>query len=226
MKAAIELAKEQDMNESPIIDAIYGAEDQPKYDVQEMPVEKSDKVEPCYYKKCILPIKGSSIEFYRSSAEKLGELLMEVVDAEGPIHKSEAMRRVANAFGLQKVTYPLESHMNKAIDYLKNNSFISTEGKFLWPSDGREVKVRMPEEGKSPRSIRYIPPEEIILAINLCLKDCYSLEKDDLIHAVGKALGFKRISKSTSETISTVITDLINKNEISETNGIIMDNKE
>lgn len=174
-----------------------------------------------HYKKCMLrtrPTRG--IDFYSLSATRvLVQMLREVVDVEGPLHIEEAARRLAHAWGLQRIGSRIMGVVNSLIRYLLQSSAVKKRGDFLWPaSPAFHLKVRRPDPNDltTMRSIELIPPEEVELAFINVLRDALSLPRDALLLQVAKIFGFEYVGDKIQKGLEGILDGLICQGHISD----------
>ena len=149
----------------------------------------------------VLELRG--LQFHELSRDYLSNALQGVVEIEGPIHVTEAARRLANAAGLERVGHRIQSAVFAACLSLEREGLIERRGDFLWDS-GQEVRVR--DRSSAPASLRditLIAPEEILEAARI--GGATELDLDDAVVAVARILGFRRTGKDVRAVIGVVL---------------------
>lgn len=107
--------------------------------------------------------------------------MKDIVDAEGLIHADRVRTRIAQASSIGRIGSRVETSISSGIWYgLRANLYLQ-RGNFLWPIPIKLPMIRVPKNGEDRRSIEMICPEEIALAVDLCLRSALSLTPDDLI---------------------------------------------
>lgn len=96
---------------------------------------------------------------------------------------------------------------------------ISIKNEFLYLKD-QKISVRY-REGDQPTSIKFICDEEITKAINMVIEHQFATPSKELIKQTAKLFGIKVIRTATAERINAIIKELINKEELEESNGMI-----
>jgi len=132
------------------------------------------------------------------------EILSRIIDTEGPIHYEEIGRRYATTLGKSRAgarimarVQQVLKRLGKAGEYVENDDFWSTISQY----DSPPVRNRSLMSGGIIKG-HYIPPAEIKAAADLIIKQSGEVEKEDLIKAIGKLLGFKRVGPDLNSAFS------------------------
>ncbi len=168
-----------------------------------------------------LPRQGDPAQFYVSSPNIIAQLLIQLVNQEGPIHTRTACRRIAACWGISRIGSNIESNIRRVAKQLASKNIIKMREDFLWPSNLAVVIVRQPPSGKPPRSIQEITIEEIAQAACLCLQNAFSLTRDDLIVQTAHLLGYDRTGEKVKKRIQIAIDRLIHDKSATVTNDKI-----
>jgi very-short-patch-repair endonuclease len=158
---------------------------------------------------------------YRASGNHK-KLLKQIVDKEGPLHVDIAARRLAQAWELQRIGNRMSQAIDNAIRSLVGSSDAVKRADFLWPnSGGFQLRVRKPkpDDPRTMRSIRYIPPEEIELAFIKILGEALSMPGDALITQVGKLFGLDRLASESQNLLDQIMRKLTSEGSIIEKEG-------
>jgi hypothetical protein len=161
-----------------------------------------------------LQLKGRSFAAYY--AEKKGpyrqnllEGLYTVVRQEGPLHHSEAMRRLSYAAGYQMLTVPPYVEVWLLKEGVKSGR-IEQRGEFLWPAGLLRPTVR--DRSQLPpisRKFEHICPEEIEEAVCLVVQDAWGIPLEDTPHHVGQLFGFRQIGDRSKTAVLSAIQRLL-----------------
>lgn len=155
----------------------------------------------CYLGKTL----GESDDFYRLADYKPGiitDVLVDVVRQEGPIHITEATRRVVGCWGMGKAGSKLLQIVRMAAERAKKRGAIAVRGEFLWPAEMTQVVVRIPRDESGMRTIEHVPLEEIAEACVLCVKNAFAIQQDELITHVARLLGYNRTGPIVRERVA------------------------
>jgi hypothetical protein len=168
------------------------------------------------YQTAVLTInlKGRSFAAYQAEKkppfrQNLLDWLAEVVAQEGPVHRTEAMRRLSYAAGYQMLTMPEAVERWLLKEGVKNGR-IARRGDFLWPVGRDEAAVR--DRSNLPpvsRKFEYICPEEIEAAVCLAAADAIGMALEEIPHFVGQLFGFRQIGEGSKTAVFAAIERLV-----------------
>lgn len=149
-------------------------------------------------------------EFHELPTDYLAAALQEVVQTEGPIHVSEAARRLANSCGLERAGIRIQTAVFAACRQLEQERLVLRRGDFLWAPEG-ELRVRDRSDAPaSLRDIKLIAPEEIVLAAQT-LGGTASNVDEELITNTSRLLGFRRTGKDVYGVIRSILSASLSK---------------
>jgi hypothetical protein len=141
---------------------------------------------------------------------KLAERLAEVVRVEGPIHTSEATRRLVDASGVKRLGPKLQSAVDLARDRLARAGMVRQEGDFLWPAELREAPLRdRAELPPGARRLDVVAPEEIARAVDRAARDSFGIDAETLPIQACRILGFPRVSEEARTQVSAIISAML-----------------
>ena len=124
-----------------------------------------------------------------------------VVDAEAPVSEEWLLKRMVYLFdGREKVTNVVREQFEYAIRGCASYGIIRHNG-FFYKQGWRVPLLRVPEDGETPRDIKYIPLEELANGIWLVLRQNVSAEKSGLFRLLSTQLGFARIGDAILERL-------------------------
>jgi hypothetical protein len=108
---------------------------------------------------------------YPENREIQTRLLGELVEKEGPIHFDYAVERLADAWGIKRVTPKVNHAVQEALNNLLRDQKVTIKGSFLWPPTLKDVQIRIPVEGipETKRKLEHIPPKKWKTPWNLSL---------------------------------------------------------
>jgi hypothetical protein len=147
------------------------------------------------YRVCVVNYQGPGEEFYYLAENRPGritDVLIKVVQDEGPIHITEATRRVASGWGMTKAGANLLRYVTEAAHRAVKRGAVEIRGDFLWPSNMSEVIVRGPAADGSVRAIEMVPLEDIAEACFRCVREAFAIQMDELVTQAARLLGYNR----------------------------------
>jgi superfamily I DNA and/or RNA helicase/very-short-patch-repair endonuclease len=168
------------------------------------------------YFKCYRPF--SSYEFnLADSGVRRGNVLIEIVEQEGPIHVDLAKRRLISAWGIGRIGSVVEETLERTIRNCIKGTGICKKGNFLWgQGDFKITSVRVPVNNNTEtiRDPEYICEEEIQLALILIIKKAIGIEKEPLFTEVARLFGWGRSGERVENAISKAFKNLIKRGDI------------
>jgi hypothetical protein len=138
--------------------------------------------------------------------ESLISAVSEVVKVEGPVQTAEVTRRIADAAGLKRLGPKAQETIESAMDLAVEQGEVHGRGEFLWPTDLREPVVR--DRSNLPsgsRKLDLVAPEEIVMAVQIVVRDAFGMEPDAIPTAAGRLLGFQRMSEEMKSRVAEVV---------------------
>jgi very-short-patch-repair endonuclease len=148
---------------------------------------------------------------------ELDQILDEIVDIEGPIHIELAAHRLANALGFQRVGSRVMEAVNSSIRTLIREGKVKRVNKFLWPSKNSfTLVVREPvlNEKESFRTIKFVPPEEIELAVRNLIQGGFSILEDEVVKQVARIFGFDRTGAHIYGRFKGILKQMISRRDL------------
>jgi hypothetical protein len=139
---------------------------------------------------------------------ELAEVVVQVVEVEGPIHVEEIARRIASAFGLTRTGRRIADAVHAAIDLAAGpGGQLRREGPFLMTDAQRDhppVRDRSHERGPLTR-IMHVSPREMLAAAALLKRENGEMSTEASVREVGRLLGYARITSELMEAIGGVL---------------------
>ncbi|MCL4518537.1 MAG: DUF3320 domain-containing protein, partial [Thaumarchaeota archaeon] len=159
----------------------------------------------------------------RSYSNLIRSMLLSLVENEGPIHRDNAVRRIALAAGYEKSALKITRAVELAIGQCKLNNSILERNGFLWPAKMSVPPVRFPVEKDylTYRKIQEISEEELELAMKNIIKLGMSLELESIMEETARLFGFGRTGDQIRETLQERINELLKRGEFKLKDGYI-----
>lgn len=167
---------------------------------------------------------GTAEQFYaRGFDANLLDHLVDVVAVEGPIHEDLLARRVANGWGIARVTKNPQQRLAELVVQLEAAGRLKHHGEFVWPPTQDPVTYRAfrapTNEVESERELPMIAPEEIANAAAAVLRDAGSLDRNALTREVARVFGVQRLGEKVRESIERGLQVLETSGRCATTNG-------
>jgi very-short-patch-repair endonuclease len=167
-----------------------------------------------------LPVRwAGTAQVLQAKSRQVEDDVVQVVQQHAPVHYETVIEDVARAWGFRRIGANVRSGISQAIRTATAKRRIVHSGDFLWLPGAKEVIVRAPRPGSSPRKIERIPVEEISQAAYLCLTSARSLGREDLAKAAGPLLGYQRLGMNVADRIERGIDLLVTSGRASQSEG-------
>ncbi|PPT84080.1 DNA helicase [Xanthomonas arboricola pv. zantedeschiae] len=150
-------------------------------------------------------VPSAQFELHMCTAGMMAQLVTQIVDVEGPIHKSEVVTRLRTLWGLQRAGSRIQQAVDEGIALAASQGTVGlVDGAFLIVQ-GREVKVRDRSQvsSLSLRRPELLPPGEVDVAVVGIVKENLGAKPEELVHYASRKLGYR----STSPQLRRLILD-------------------
>ncbi len=134
-------------------------------------------------------------DFSELSGFQLEQIIVKIVNFEGPIHTEELIQRIKMHFGIARAGSNIKSRIHSSIKSARESKKILIKNDFLWP-DSEPDNILRKRCGNSSVKIEWICNEEIVQAIYFVLNNQYSTPQEDLIVQTSRVLGIKVVRKN------------------------------
>lgn len=160
------------------------------------------------YQRADLSVR-STVEPHEAPQGQIGDLIIKIVEIEGPIHVDEVARRVATAFGKLKAGSRIVDATLRALNAVQKRSDnrLKKVGQFVMTADQEAlppVRDRRSETGGVLKA-EYLPPMEISAAVARISADSGIMPPEEMTKAVARLLGFQRVGPDLAATILTIV---------------------
>ena len=174
-----------------------------EYDTIEVPeITLEDSISD--YEICDTLEIDNNCQLHEKSPLELSEVITQIVEFEGPIHRDEVIKRVRIYWGLKKAGKRIKDTITSAAEVAQQTGQIKIKDDFLYSQNNDKIRVRK-RTGNPPANIALISPEEIEEAVRIVLNTQDITKEKELIKQVAHLLGFKSTSKKTASKIQTLI---------------------
>lgn len=140
-----------------------------------------------------------------SAAQRVRSVLVEVIDAEGPISRARLARVVAGSFGLPRVS---EARAHAILRLIPEGFTRPGDEQFVWPLDldvatWRDVRTSAPGESRPLESVAL---EEIANAMAVVAQLGGGVREDEIKREALRLFGGKRMTTQISERLADALT--------------------
>lgn len=161
-------------------------------------------------------------EPHEVATKKMADIVLQIVQQEGPVHEDEVVARVRDLWGLGRAGNRVQDSVAKAIRSVLVTRACTREDGFLSiPSAAVPIRNRSDVSSPGLRKQDMLPPAEIRAAI-LALVDAHHGATDEEIPvAVARIFGFKNTSGQLRSIIASQTAKLQRQAVIEESNGML-----
>jgi very-short-patch-repair endonuclease len=150
---------------------------------------------------------SKTAEPYEVPIQELAQIAMKILEVEWPIHKDEVTRRVSQLFGKERAGSRIASAVSTALQYCRRTKAALNDDDFWSPLEkNRAIRVRNRADATlTVRRAEMLPPAEIKEAIRLCITANGKMDKQELVVAVTRLMGFERAGPDLKIAIEAVV---------------------
>jgi hypothetical protein len=146
-------------------------------------------------------------------------MFLQVLEIEAPIHVELATKRVATGWGIARVGNRVSAAIDQVVMRLQGEGIVRKKSGFLWlVNKTTPIQVRRPDplDAETQRFIKFIPPEEVELAIENTVRDALSLTWADLVALTARVLGFNRTGDEVRLSIEKALKRMLRAGSLTE----------
>lgn len=149
-----------------------------------------------------------SFEPHEAPLPLLADLVIRIVEAEGPIHRDLIARRVGAAFGKARTGGRIRTASDAAVDRAVRMGRAVLDGEFAMTAEQRDAPpVRDRSGPEAPGAAGHLPPIEIRAAAALAVAESGEMAREELIVATARLLGFLRVGPDLRSAIKMALVD-------------------
>jgi hypothetical protein len=154
---------------------------------------------------------SSTVEPHEAPQGQIGDLIVKIIEIEGPIHVDELARRISAAFGKSRTGTRIVDATSRALAAVQKRADrpLQQVGSFVMTPDqvtSTPVRDRGAETGSLLKA-EYLPPMEIAAAAERIRAESGMITPEEMTKAVARLLGFQRVGPELSATILAVVMD-------------------
>lgn len=152
------------------------------------------------------------LALHEVDSNQIADAAVSVINTESPVHIDEVCRRLAEAFGHQRVGSRIREAVERACALAAGSRRVRKVGDFYWTTSMTTPPARERSElPAASRKIELVAPEEIASAVAVVVADSCGIEADAVSPVVVKLLGFGRCSADMDEQVRAVIKKMVRK---------------
>jgi len=136
----------------------------------------------------------ASYEPHEAPLPLLADLVIQIIEVEGPIHRDLIARRVAAAFGKARTGGRIRTASDTAVDRALRMGRAVLDGEFaMTPTQREEPPVRDRSAEGAPGAAAHLPPAEIRAAAARVVAESGEMPREEMVVATARLLGFLRV---------------------------------
>lgn len=153
--------------------------------------------------------------------DDLAEIVTQIVEIEGPVHRNEVTRRVTAILGFKRTGKRIAEAVTAAFQRAESQDRILPNGPFYASPQQNLIKARNRSDVDSPglRKPERLPPEEIRSAILAVVATHLGVNGDEAVVESSRLFGFKSTSAQLRQAISQQVDDLLDQGLLENRNG-------
>lgn len=161
-------------------------------------------------------------ELHEAPQGVLAELVVQVVDVEGPVHRDQVITRIREAWGLKRAGGRIEDTVERSIDVAVQMRRIARSGDFLSTPDRVPVpRDRSAVNAVALRRADMLPPAEIEVAAMQLIVRSFGATRDQVIQAVSRGFGIRSTSSQVRSVLEQALDAMIARRQLKEVAGLI-----
>ncbi|MBN2152713.1 MAG: DUF3320 domain-containing protein [Candidatus Lokiarchaeota archaeon] len=159
---------------------------------------------------------GGNIEDFIKSAEVREQLVMRIVEVEGPIHHDLLVKRIQAYYDVKVLGKNLKDSINDTL------LLVPCLDGFYYPAGSKPGGVRMCTGGaKDPRELGQIPPPELRRCIAMLVNEALSMQTDELFTKVARVFGYRLLKEVNKQLLAAQLDALDAEGLVSVTSGMV-----
>src|SRR5680860_429169 len=161
-------------------------------------------------------INTRGLALHEVDSNRIADAAVTVIDAESPVHIDEVCRRLAEAFGHQRVGSRIREAVERACALAVTSRRVRKVGDFYWSVQMKALQVRDRSElPVTSRKFELVAPEEVAEAVAIVVGDFCGIEISEVPSVVVRLLGFGRCSADMDQQVRVVIKRMVRKGTLS-----------
>jgi hypothetical protein len=146
----------------------------------------------------------------------LADVVVQIVEVEGPVHGDEVARRVTSIWGNLRTGSRIDAAVRRALNSAVKNDRLVVTDRFYQISGRETVPIRTRESVTSGglKKPEMLPPHEIDAALLGFVVAHVGAEVEEVIRGVARLFGFRSTSKQLASRIESRLSTLIESRKL------------
>lgn len=174
------------------------------------------------YQRATLNIRMGNKELHELAPSQLLPSILQVVELESPIHKTELIRRITEGAGLKRSGSRIQTAVQSAINHGARERKLIQKGDFLWHPTMSEPQVRDRSDLDAiAKKFELVAPEEVRAALHKAVDSGFSISDVDAVSSAAHLLGFQRVTEQTRKLFKNQLDRLIEEKVLVSRSGLL-----
>lgn len=175
------------------------------------------------YVEADFPVPSHQQDLHTVPAPRMAAFVRDVVQAEGPVHRSEVVVRIRSLWGLQRAGGRIQGAVDEGIRLAAKESMVLQDGDFLlWPDRAFRVRDRTNVQSLTLRRPELLPPMEVEAAILELVQENLGASMDEIALHVSRRLGFRTTSAQLRAVLVVRAEALVARGALVLRNGMLV----
>ncbi|WP_249645503.1 DUF3320 domain-containing protein [Nocardia sputi] len=148
--------------------------------------------------------------------EVVAEIVLRVVEVEGPVEEELLFTRVRTAWGAGRSGPVIQVRIREVLRWLDRKKAVVCLGA-AYDLPARELQFVRTAASRGGRLVRQIPIIERQLAIRNVIADCLGVRREELLSEVAAVFGWTRVRSDIRATLTADLDNLIERGVVEET---------
>jgi len=158
---------------------------------------------------------NTALDIHEVDSRWMMDLVKYIVEVESPIHRSEIIARVRNAWGVGRAGRRIQDAVSKGINGALQAGWVEEDREIiLLPGKEVQIRDRSDVDSSSLKKVDFLPPQEIQVGILQLVRASHRVEMGELAVGVARMLGFKSTSKQLREVVEREVDVLVQRGEL------------
>jgi hypothetical protein len=152
--------------------------------------------------------KASRSDMHGPSGHKeLQRLLVHLTKEEGPIHMDLAVKRLKQAWNLNRAGEQVREAVESAAFVCDKLGELRRQGDFLWPKGAVKISVRVPDphDAATARDIEQISDEELQAGLRLLLTQGGAMDSEAILAQTARLFGFAKLGDNIRQRVQACV---------------------
>lgn len=160
------------------------------------------------------------LELKETPPKKIRDLIIQVVDKEGPVHEDLIIDRLRDAFSMGSVRGSTRTTVQYRLEQLVKDGALQSEHKYFWNTEQQISSERTPRNISRRKAIDLMYPGELENIITGTLREIDSgIDLESLIKEIGLKLSLARSGQKIKTTLNKIIKNLLDRKLIEYSNN-------